>query len=105
MKATKNAFVSGEKTALAGQHLDFPRPVSSRESYITITREEEQLYAERKLQVISPMDTRSPELPESIYNLLSSCTLNLAEPGAESKRKPPVKNQEAYTQTPRNMAG
>jgi hypothetical protein len=43
---------------------------------------------------------RLPELPESIFNLLPNCTLDLAELGAESKRKPPVDHQEAQPLAP-----
>jgi hypothetical protein len=58
--------------------------------YITHERRKEELYAKRNVRSFRLWGNRLPELPESIYNLLSNCTLNLAEPGAESKRKPPV---------------
>jgi hypothetical protein len=63
--------------------------------YFTIIGRKVQLYVKRNVRSFRSWESKLPELPESIYNLLSNCTLNLAEPGAESKRKPPVIPQEA----------
>ena len=87
----KNAFVSGERRRSWDGPLQFPWQVKSRDFYINITVGNERLYVSRNSASFRLSEIGLPALPESIYNLLPNCTLDLAKPGAESKRKPPLK--------------
>ena len=101
LRGNKKRLFSDERMALMGQPFFIPQKVICLKGYIIMRGRKAELCTMKNARTFRRSDAGLPELPESIHNLLSICTLNLESPGAASKRKPPLINRRRGPRTHR----